>query len=226
MPEGVLYHLSNRGFAVVDEDDLEEICRYEWYQHMGYARARTADGEVHMSHVVCPCPEGLEVDHINRNKLDNRKSNLRVVTRSENCANRGSFRNSSSQYKGVHWSKKTGRWEVSITKDGIQIYVGSFDDEITAASAYNDYARKLWGEFAVLNDIVEVDYRSMRHMRTSKHSKYLGVTKHARGKWIARLTIDGKRRTLGYFDSELEAAKAFNKAYVETKGKEAPNVIE
>ena len=178
-----------------------------------------------MSHIICPCPAGFEVDHINRNKLDNRKSNLRIATRSENCANRGSFQESSSKYKGVHWSKKTGRWEVAIRKDGKQIYIGGFDDEIAAASAYNNYARKLWGDFAVLNDIEEVDYRSLRHLRPSKHSRYLGVTKHHNGKWTARLTIEGKRKTLGYFDTETEAAIAFNQAYVATKGKDAPNVI-
>lgn len=103
-----------------------------------------------------------------------------------------------------------------------------FDDELAAASAYNAYVRKLWGEYAVLNDIVEVDYRQKRYFRKSVNpqSRFLGVSKHKNGKWTARLTMNGKRVTIGYFNSEEEAAEAYNKAYVAYTGKEAPNVIE
>ena len=225
MGNTIQYPLRNGGFTLIDAEDLPMLSGHTWYQHCGYARARGSDGEIHLSHLILPCPDGYEVDHINRNKLDNRKENLRIVTRSENCANRGSFSFSSSKYKGVHWSKKSGRWEAAIKKDGKQMYLGSFDDEIAAASAYNHFARELWGEYAVLNDIEEVDYRIARHFRPSKHSRYLGVTKHANGKWTARLTIDGKRKTLGYYPTEVDAALAFNDAYISEKGGIAPNVI-
>ena len=179
-----------------------------------------------MSHLILPCPPGLEVDHINRDKLDNRKSNLRLVTRSQNCANRGNFKNSRSKYKGVRWNKKMGLWEAAIRKDGVITTIGAFDDEVAAASAYNEYARKLWGEYAVLNDIVEVDFRRMRHLKSpNARSRFLGVTRRKNGKWVARLTINGKRESLGYYDSEEDAARVFNEAYVKYKGKEAPNVI-
>ncbi len=226
MENTVRYPLRNGGFTLIDREDLPKLSGYTWYQHCGYARARTNEGEVHLSHLLLTCPEGYEIDHINRNRLDNRKENLRIATRSENCANRGSFSHSSSRFKGVHWSKKSKRWEVAIRKDGRQEYIGSFDDEVAAASAYNHYAREMWGPFAVLNDIEEVDFRRLKHVRNSKHSQYLGVTRHSKGKWTARLTIEGKRKTLGYFDTEEDAARAFNDAYIATRGKEAPNIIE
>lgn len=220
--------------ALIDAEDYPKIAGYRWRFHCGYARASQYDPAskrsqaVHMSHVILPCPpvKGLEVDHINRNKLDNRKENLRLVTRSQNCANRGNFKNSKSQYKGVRWNKKMGLWEAAIRKDNVITNLGAYDDEIAAASAYNEYARKMWGEYAVLNDIEEVDFRRMRHFKPhTASSRFLGVTRRKNGKWVARLTMNGKRVSLGYFNKEEEAARAFNEAYVRYTGKEAPNVI-
>lgn len=228
MPDTIAFPLANGGETLIDADDLPKLKGHIWYQHMGYARARAPHGEIHMSHVILPCPDGMFIDHINRNKLDNRKANLRIATRSQNNANRRSFKNSSSIYKGVHWNKKSGLWEAAIRKNNRTITLGMYEDEIAAASAYNAYARKLWGEFAVLNDIEEVDFRKMRYFKKSANpqSKYLGVSRHVGGKWIARLTMNGKRELLGYFRTEEEAAVAFNCAYVSYTGKEAPNVIE
>lgn len=217
--------------ALIDAEDYPKIAGYSWYFHCGYARSAKYDPAskrsrtIHMSHIILPCPPGLEVDHINRDKLDNRKENLRLVTRSQNCANRGCFKNSKSQYKGVRWNKKMGLWEAAIRKDNVITNLGAYDDEIAAASAYNEYARKMWGEFAVLNDIDEVDFRRMRHFKPrTASSRFLGVTKKD-GKWIARLTMNGKRELLGRFDKEEDAARAFNEAYVRYTGREAPNVI-
>jgi len=117
-------------------------------------------------------------------------------------------------------------WEAAIRKDGIQTAIGAFNDEVAAASAYNDYARKMWGEYAALNDIEEVDYKRMRHLKPeNSRSRFRGVTMHRCGKWTARLTINGKRKTLGYFTTEEDAARAYNRAYEEYTGREGPNVI-
>lgn len=218
--------------AIIDARDIEKVAPYKWIFHAGYARSSKYDSQrkknrsIHMSHVILPCPEGMFIDHINRNKLDNRRCNLRIVTRSQNNANRRSFVNSKSQYKGVVKSKKTGRWEAAIRKDGKQISLGSYETEIAAASAYNDYARKMWGEYALLNDIEEVDYRSQRHLKSKKcGSIYRGVCLRKNGKWAARITLEGKRISLGYFDEEIEAAKAYNAAYEKFYGREGPNNV-
>lgn len=231
MSETMIIPLTQGKAALIDKEDYPKLAGYHWICHCGYARAAEYDPKtknnktVHMSHLILPCPPGLEVDHINRDKLDNRKVNLRLVTRSQNCANRGSFKNSKSKYKGVRWNKKMGLWEAAIRKDGVITTIGAFDDEIAAASAYNEYARKMWGEYAVLNDIHEVDFRRVRHLKKSTaQSRFRGVTRK-NGKWVARITINGKREALGYFDFEEDAAMAYNEAYVKYKGKEAPNVI-
>ena len=218
--------------AIIDASDIEKVTPYKWMFHGGYARSSKYNPKtrknysIHMSHVILPCPDGMFIDHINRNKLDNRRCNLRVVTRSQNNANRRCFSNSKSQYKGVLRSKKTGWWEAAIRKDGKQISLGSYETEIAAASAYNDYARRMWGEYAVLNEIDEVDYRSLRHLKGKGcKSIYRGVTLRKSGKWVARITLDGKRQSLGYFDDEVEAAKAYNAAYENFYGREGPNDV-
>lgn len=218
--------------TIIDADDTEKVAPYKWRFHCGYVQAYKYNSKtrksyaVHMSHIILPCPDGMFIDHINRNKLDNRRCNLRVVTRSQNNANRRCFSNSKSQYKGVIRSKKTGWWEAAIRKDGKQISLGSYETEIAAASAYNDYARRMWGEYAVLNEIDEVDYRSLRHLKGKGcKSIYRGVTLRKSGKWVARITLDGKRRSLGYFNDEVEAAKAYNAAYENFYGREGPNDV-
>ena len=218
--------------AIIDASDIAKVAPYKWMFHAGYARSSKYDPKtrkntaVHMSHIILPCPEGMFIDHINRNKLDNRRCNLRIATRSQNNANRRSFANSKSQYKGVVKSKKTGWWEAAIRKDGKQISLGSYETEIAAASAYNDYARRMWGEYAVLNDIEEVDYRNFRHLKGENcASVYRGVCLRKSGKWVARITLEGKRISLGYFDEEVEAAKAYNAAYEEFYGREGPNYV-
>lgn len=97
--------------------------------------------------------QGLHVDHINRNPLDNRVSNLRLATYSQNMANRGAFRGCSSQYKGVRFHRRENKWEARIQANKKPIWLGNFESEIDAALAYNEAAQKYHGEFAVLNEV-------------------------------------------------------------------------
>lgn len=89
------------------------------------------------------------IDHINNNPLDNRKSNLRIVTPEQNSMNRKSQKNSSSKYIGV--SKNYKKWQASITFKGESIYLGSFSDEIEAAKIRDIATKKYFGEYGNLN---------------------------------------------------------------------------
>ena len=96
------------------------------------------------------------VDHINRNKKDNRRCNLRAATKSQNCANAVKpIRQvkSSSKYKGVSWRSDALKWRSYITLNYQRIYLGNFDKEIEAAIAYNEAAKKYFGEFALFNKV-------------------------------------------------------------------------
>lgn len=90
------------------------------------------------------------IDHINNNPLDNRKSNLRIVTARQNSMNCKS-RKGSSKYIGVSFDKKSKKWKAQIRPNGKQIYLGRFDDEIEAAKVRDIATKKYFGEHGKLN---------------------------------------------------------------------------
>lgn len=98
---------------------------------------------------------GKRVDHRNQNSLDNSRSNLRLCTQSGNAANarKRNIRNGTSRFKGVQFVKKSkiNPWCAMITKDYKPTYLGVFPTEEAAAGRYDEAARLLHGEFAVLN---------------------------------------------------------------------------
>lgn len=97
-----------------------------------------------------------QIDHIDGDRANNRISNLRAATTSQNQSNREGKRGSASKYKGVHKSKsKKSPWRVVIVVNGEGIYLGAFSNENEAAKVYNDAAIKYFGEFAYLNKIEE-----------------------------------------------------------------------
>lgn len=115
---------------------------------------------VSMARLVMDAPDGMEVDHINGDTLDNRKRNLRIVTREENNMNRHKRHNCSSKYKGVSLddksTNKTKVWKAYIggKSTGGRVTIGRFSTEDEAALAYNKAAARLFGEFAKLNEVV------------------------------------------------------------------------
>lgn len=98
----------------------------------------------------------MDVNHINGDRSDNRKRNLRLVTRKQNGYNRGVYSTSSSGYRGVYFRKDNNKWRAVINKDYKRYNIGSFDCKHEAAKAYNVKAKELYGEFARLNVIEEV----------------------------------------------------------------------
>ena len=100
-------------------------------------------------------PEGFEIDHINRNKKDNRLANLRLVTRSLNEANKGVRKTSKSGFKGVHFENSCKKWRAKIQKDGNRFHIGDFNFIKDAVIAYNNTAKQLFGEFAYQNEVPE-----------------------------------------------------------------------
>ncbi len=99
-------------------------------------------------------PKGMQIDHINRIKTDNRIENLRLVTVQENAFNREGFKNASSIYKGVTF-KPRGKWEAASEIGGKYKYLGSYDTEIEAAKAFNAYVKSLNLPTAYLNPVEE-----------------------------------------------------------------------
>lgn len=152
---GFLVPLTKGKFAIVDEDMFDYLNQWKWQYHSGYARRSVRIGEkikqLHMSHVVLPVKEGMVVDHINRNPLDNRKNNLRVCSQKENILNSSRRKDNASGYTGV--SFYGNKWRAYIQSDKKWKHIGYFKDGVQAAIAYNKVARELFGEFARLNAV-------------------------------------------------------------------------
>lgn len=94
-------------------------------------------------------PPGMDVDHINRDKLDNRPENLRLATTAQNRANIGKQRNNSTGYKGVFLDK--GKFRAKIKSNGTQRFLGSYGTAEAAAAAYDNAALAAFGEYAMTN---------------------------------------------------------------------------
>jgi hypothetical protein len=106
---------------------------------------------VYLHREIMNAPEGLLVDHINSDTLDNRRVNLRLATHSQNSCNRPKKSNTSSRFIGVNFEKLRNQWCAKIRHHGKRIWLGRFENEIEAAKAYDEAARKYHGEFARLN---------------------------------------------------------------------------
>jgi len=109
-------------YTIVDAEDFDRLCAYRWnYHEGGYAyRLVVANGARHslrMHRAILGVKEGVEVDHINGNRLDNRKANLRPCTRSQNQQNRHKTKPHTSVYKGVCWDKRACCWR-AVGKSG------------------------------------------------------------------------------------------------------------
>ncbi len=150
--------LTKNKFAIVDDDMFDYLNQWRWhYAKVGYAARRKFPEKkiIYLHRFITDCPKGLEVDHINHNKLDNQKNNLRICTHRQNGDNTTLPKNNTSGYKGVTWNKQRNKWQASLeTRNGLERHrkhLGLFDSKIDAAEAYNKRAIELFGEYANLN---------------------------------------------------------------------------
>lgn len=144
------------GYTLIDKADEELVKGFDWrIAGAGYVMAQRGQLYLYMHRLIAGAGAGQNVDHINMDILDNRSCNLRFATKTENAANRGADRRrlgTTSKHKGVSWKKERGYWVAYIHVNGKTRYIGSFEDEESAARAYNKVAIETWGEFARLND--------------------------------------------------------------------------
>ena len=137
--------LSQGKFAIVDDADFEFLSQFKWYIHKGRAvrKPRTFEGKrvglIWMHRVIMRPPKSMVVDHINGNKLDNRRINLRVCSKSQNEWNKPAYKTNTTGMKNVYWNKSKQRYVVSFSKYRKKIIVGQFSDFQEAVKARNEH---------------------------------------------------------------------------------------
>ena len=140
------------GFAIVDNSTFKKVMRFCWYVDAhGYA-VSNLQPQKKMHRLIMGFPKS-GIDHKNGNKLDNRIANLRICSQKENQANSKKGKNNTSGFKGVSWDKSRKKWRAYLTKNYKQQFIGRFDDKKEAAKAYNNRARKEFGNFCKLNKV-------------------------------------------------------------------------
>ena len=144
--------------AIVDDEDYERLSQHKWYAHKNkytiYVHRREGKGptiSMHREVLGLMFGDGKRIDHWNRNGLDNRKQNLRLVTNSQNMINCRLQRHNTSGYRGVGWLSREGKWGASIHINRKKKYCGVYNDKISAAKAFDRAAIKYRGDDAVLN---------------------------------------------------------------------------
>lgn len=156
--ESVYIPLSRGHCVLVDLGDYEWLSQWNWClaecRGTRYAKRGVFDPEtgtmraVMMHRLILDAPAGMEIDHINGDGLDNRRCNLRVVTRQQNLRHRHSW--SKHGYKGVHYNKQDGKWQLTLRPE--------FDTAEDAARAADRVAKMFYGEYAYLNFPEDEDY--------------------------------------------------------------------
>lgn len=142
--------------ALVDDEDYERLSRFKWYANKNRRiwYACTNQNQLILMHrLILDAKPNEACDHINRDGLDNRRSNLRIATNQQNHWNQAKCRHRnglpvSSVYKGVSFKRHRGRWEAAIVVQGRQVYLGRFLNELDAALAYDRAALHFFGCFA------------------------------------------------------------------------------
>lgn len=154
--------LGHGKFALIDNEDTTLGDKYLWHFNLrGYAARlqHIASGKscaiVYLHRSIMGDIKGVTYDHINRNKLDCRRANLRAATQSQNSGNvlRRKTEFSTSQYKGVSFDRGKQRFLAQGRSKGKMVFIGRFKDETDAAMAYNRWAQSYFGEFAFLNPV-------------------------------------------------------------------------
>lgn len=134
--------LTNGMFTIVDNEDYDKLVNSNWYYSNGYAKKSVKNEStgkwryIYLHRLITDVPRKIQIDHINGNRLDNRRENLRFCTNAENGKNRKISKNNTSKFKGVFFYKKGNSWRSMIRVDGRRIFLGDFGSAEAAYEAY------------------------------------------------------------------------------------------
>lgn len=195
--------------ALCSTDVYEDLMKYSWHvTDTGYVQSEVHGRTTTMHKYLMKTPKGMVVDHINGIRHDNRRENLRILTKLGNNQNRRKKKGVSSLHRGV--GKIGKRWCASITVNGNYTNLGGYKEEHMAAEAFD--------VFVVHNNLLHplnypekrFEYLTRRPFKSRvRASKYKGVTKQSR-RYRARISHEKTPIELGVFESEIMAAKSID----------------
>jgi hypothetical protein len=147
--------LTKNKYTLVDDADFSHLNQSKWHVNAyNYAVKKNSFGRnVYLHRILLGVPKEILIDHINGNSLDNRKQNLRLCTKIQNCQNQKIRSDNTSGFKGVYKPLNRNTWCANITHSKKRIHLGVFKTKEEAAHAYNKAALKYHGEFARVNKI-------------------------------------------------------------------------
>lgn len=213
--------LGKNKFALIDIDDgdYDKVKNKKWYsiKHgFTFYAITTGKKTILLHRLIMNAKENETIDHIDRNDLNNRKSNLRIVNTSYNLQNRKTW--SKTKLKGVSFNKNLNKFVSLIYKDKIRYFLGFYDNKRIVAIAYNLKAKELYGKDVMINKINNIKEHEIKLIKTYRFKKrickYKGVSKH-KNKYRANIFYKDKQIHLGLFDTQEQAALAYNKFVVE-----------
>lgn len=149
-------------FAIVDADDFEAVSKWSWHAKkkstrlsiyaVRYFKENNRKRSEYMHQLILKAQPGYSIDHISRDGLDNRRSNLRIATVAQNNANVGKMRRATtSRFKGVSKERGARSFRAQINVNGRRTCIGHFAKDEDAAWAYDREARRVFGSFAYCN---------------------------------------------------------------------------
>ncbi len=152
--------LGNGLFSLIDDRDLISVSKFNWYTSESkkgkFYVKRLESPQIYLHRFLMDSPEGKQIDHINGNRLDNRKSNLRMVSQTQNNYNSIKRIGTTSKFKGVFYDKsgkRIKRWTTQGRILGKKTFLGRYLTQEEAAKTYDTFALKHYGEFAKTNFI-------------------------------------------------------------------------
>lgn len=233
--------LTKGKFTIVDDEDYEKVIVHKWHTHKGnttYYVATTPRGTksnrlllMHRFILDISDPK-VHVDHINGNGLDNRRSNIRPCTPTQNNRNSSLPKNSTTGFKGVSIAYDN-KYKVHLSHENNKLHIGTFDSKEHAALSYDFAARKLHGEFAKLNfpnienyPAIVIAKSRIPNGKTIPNSTnktgFHGVHINKKTqKFVSQITKNGHTVHLWTFISDIEAAKAYDKMAIKLNGSRA-----
>ncbi len=156
--DGTYFVALNHGqHSIIEEESVDKVKGMVWsaewnnsckrFMAVRWDHSGCTSQRIIMYRLIMGAKKGEMVDHINHDVLDNRLSNLRIVTHQQNSYNKRLYKNNKSGYPGVNYHTRDGKWQASIGKDGKRIFLGHYATAEEANEAYQKAATKCFGEY-------------------------------------------------------------------------------